>query len=74
MIPLDLPREVLLRLMSLLIAPVVVVEEDIVEVCRPRLRRLEPLLDGVGELVVEYGDGVVDVASLERSGRSCRSC
>ena len=65
-IPLDLPREVLLRLPLVLLALVVFVEEVLLEVRRPCDRRVEPLLAGVCELVVEDGDGVVvDAAALE---------
>ena len=64
-IPLDLPRELLLRLPLVLLALVAFVEEDLLEVRLPRDRRVEPLLVGVRELVVEDGDGVVDAAALE---------
>ena len=59
---LDLPREVLFLA---LFALVVVITEHHIEVRGPHGRRVEPLLVGVGELVVEDGDGVVDAASLE---------
>jgi hypothetical protein len=47
------------------IALVVVVEEDLLAVRGLGPRRVEPLLVGVGELVVEDGGSVVDVAALE---------
>ena len=49
-IPLDLPREVLLRLLLVLLALVVFGDEDLLEVSRLRDRCVEPLLAGVRAL------------------------
>ena len=64
-LPLDVPREVLLRHLLALLALVGIVKERLLEVRRPRGRRVEPLPDGVGKLVVVYGDGVLDAAPLK---------
>ena len=73
-IHLDLPREVQLRPLLVLLALVVVVEVHLLEVRSCRHRRVEPRPAGVRELVVEDGDGVVEVCCAGRSGRSCSSC
>ena len=61
----SLPSEVLEHLHLVLLALVVVVEVDLLQVRGPGDRRVEPLPSDVRELVVEDGDGLVDVASLE---------
>ena len=51
-------------------ALVVVVEEHISEVRPPHGRRVDLLLGGIGQLVVEDSDGVITVASLKGMARS----